>query len=363
MAESSTNLLSPYTLGPLTLKNRVVMTSLTRQRTDPNDNIPNDLLAEYYSQRAGAGLILTECSQILKESNAFPGSAGIYNEEQVAGWKKVTDAVHAKGSYIFLQIWHGGRIIAAALADGKQPIGPSPILPDGEYWSATGRVKYSDVPREMTKEDIKNIIEAFRLGAERAKRAGFDGVELHGANGYLVDNFLRSNSNQRTDEYGGSAANRCRFALEVIDALASVFGPERVGIKVSPLSPYNGMHDENPVETYGYLLEQLSARGIGFVEIRDAEDAEGLARFPDIIQTLRPYFKGTLIGNTGFDFEKGNAAIASGKADLISFGRLYISNPDLVERFRLGKELSQPDPKTFYVGGPKGYTDYPFLSA
>eukprot|EP01017_Pseudomicrothorax_dubius_P009099 TRINITY_DN13041_c0_g1_i2.p1 TRINITY_DN13041_c0_g1~~TRINITY_DN13041_c0_g1_i2.p1 ORF type:complete len:368 (-),score=93.93 TRINITY_DN13041_c0_g1_i2:51-1154(-) len=362
MESSGAKLLTPYKLGPFTLKNRCVMAALTRVRADPTTSVPNDLHVEYYSQRAGSAFILTECSQIVAESKSFPGSAGIHSEETVAGWKRVTDAVHEKGGLIFLQIWHGGRTVPSERS-GAQPIGPSPIIPNISYTGQEGSKKFSDTPREMTIEDIKNITEAFRLGAERAKRAGFDGVQLHGANGYLIDNFLRSGSNKRTDEYGGSVENRCRFPLEVIDQLISVFGADRVGIKISPLGRFNDMYDENPVETFSYLLEQLDARGCSFVELRDAEEATGKAQVPDIYKALRPFFKRAIVANQGLDFEKGNAIIASGLADLVSFGRLFIANPDLVERFRLGKGLNPPDPKTFYGSGPKGYTDYPFLSA
>lgn len=363
-------LFDEYILGDLKLRNRFVMSALTRTRADPVTLIPNDLHVTYYSQRATyAGLLLSECSPISNNSQAFIGAGGIFTKEQADGWKRVLDAVHAKNSHMFLQIWHGGRA-AHPFFIKEDCIAPSPIAIPGLLKAIN---QPYGVPREMTKEDIKLTIEQFRQGALRAKEAGFDGLELHGANGYLVDQFLQDNSNRRTDEYGGSIENRARFCLEAIDALVSVFGAKRVGIKLSPVSRFQDMFDSNPVALYTYLLKELDKRGIAFVEFVEPFP-EGVDKFMDpegkypfgshqiknCAATFRPFFSGTLICNNGLTPDTALEKIQEGEADLVSFGRLFIANPDLPLRVKNNWPLAQPDQATFYQGKEKGYTDYPF---
>jgi len=361
-------LLQSYKLGDLTLRNRIVMASMTRCRADPKNGVPTELHAEYYAQRASAGLILTECSPISVNGQSFLGTGGIYTKPQVEGWKKVTDAVHAKGAPIFTQLWHAGRSAIPALI-GEQNIGPSAIAIRGSLFPGCDFV----VPREMTKDDIKKVVEQFKQAAVNAKEAGFDGVELHGANGYLVDSFLRTSSNQRTDEYGGSAENRSRFCLEVIDAFISVYGAKRVGIKLSPVGRYQDMFDKNPVETFTYLVKELSKRGISYIQLSEPDapnpnsksDYEAPEKqMPEVSKVFRPHFKGTLMINNNLTPESAAKAINDGTADLVSFARYFINNPDFVERVAKGYPLHQEwDFGTFYQGGPKGYTDYPVFNS
>jgi len=361
MQKTSPVLFENYKLGPVTLKNRFVMASLTRMRCNPENGIPNDLLVEYYSQRASAGLILSECAAISERGNTFPGCGGIYNKEQVKGWKRVTDAVHQKGSKIFIQIWHGGRSAAANKNTGEPPLAPSAIVIKEDRRKGVPH----DVPKEMTHEDIKEVIEQFRQGALNAKEAGFDGIELHGAHGYLVDEFLRDGANKRTDEYGGSVENRSRFCLEIIDILIEIFGADRVGIKLSPVNKYQSMSDSDPVTLYTYLLQQLDKRGIAYIQIREMEDSAKTGdedkKLLELCKTLRPFFKGTIMINENLTPEKLTEAIENGYADLGVFGKPFISNPDFVERVQNGWPLNAWDFSTFFYGGnEKGYTDYPF---
>jgi N-ethylmaleimide reductase len=347
------------------------MAALTRLRADPKTGIPSDLHKEYYSQRAGsAGFNLTECTQVVPEGTSFLGSCGIHSEEQVQGWKNVTDAVHAKGGRIVLQIWHSGRAAHPDLHDGKQSISSSanPIREDAR--TAKGKVPHS-TPKAMEEEDFKYITHAFRKGAENAKKAGFDGLQLHCANGYLMDQFLRDSPNQRKDKYGGSIENRCRFPLEIIDQLIEVFGADRVGVKVSPLGRFQDMSDSEPIALYSYFFEELNKRKVAFVEVM--EKGEGFAgpskEFhvdPEtqmkgtVAENLKPFFKGIYIANNNFTYESANTAIEKGWADAVTFGRMFISNPDLVSRLQNGWPLNEPSVETFYFGGEKGYTDYPF---
>jgi len=349
-----------YKLGSITLKNRFVMASLTRVRCNPENSIPNDLLVEYYSQRASAGLIISECSAISERGNNFPGCGAIYNKEQIQGWKKVTDAVHKKDGKIFIQIWHGGRSTPANKKTGEPPLGPSAIAIKENRANGIPH----DIPKEMTHEDIKEVIEQFRQGAINTKEAGFDGIELHGAHGYLVDQFLRDSANKRTDEYGGSIENRCRFCLEVIDALIEVFGAGRVGIKLSPANAFQSMSDNDPLALYSYLLQQLDKRGIAYVQLRENESpgqpGSDDKQLNGVCKTLRPFFKGTIVINERLTPEKLTEALESGYADIGAFGKPFISNPDLVERAKNGWPLNAYDFSTFYGGNEKGYTDYPF---
>ena len=355
-------LFEPYKLGDVILRNRIVMAALTRARCDPTTGVPNDLHVKYYAQRASAGLIFTECTPVSANSNTYPGAAGIYNKDQVTGWKRVVDAVHAKGGVIYNQIWHGGRTAHPNVIGGEIPIGPSAIAIKGNFRKNIPHVQ----PREMNKEDFEAVREQFRQGALNAKEAGFDGIELHGGNGYLIDEFLRDGSNQRTDEYGGSPEKRCKFPLEIMDILIEVFGAGRVGIKLSPVSRYQDIYDSNPVATFGHLLEQLSKKNIAFVQFHEAEDGMDTVyeapkkQLPEVSKTLRPYYKGSLIINGDQTAESVAKAISGGYADLGSFGRAYMSNPDLVERMKNGWDLAPPaEFRAYYGGGEKGYSDYP----
>jgi N-ethylmaleimide reductase len=351
-------LLEKINFGPHVLKNRIVMAAMTRCRADPKDGVPNDLHVQYYSERAeNAGLVLTECSQVSERGNSFPGAAGIYSDEQVEGWKKVTEAVHKNDGLIYLQIWHGGRSASNKLT-GMTPVGPSPLpvrVKKGE------NIEYGDIPEELTKDGIKTVIEEFKNGAENAKKAGFDGIELHGANGYITDQFLRDGVNKRTDSYGGSVENRCRLTLEVMDVLISVFGADRVGIKLSPVGRYNDMYDSDPIITYSHLLTELNKRNVCFVQFTQSAgehhlyEKNGADQVADVFKTFRPLFNGVFIANNGLDWEKGNQVLKNNYADMVSYAKLYLANPDLVHRLRNGRELAQPDYKLLFTGGVNGY--------
>ena len=360
-------LFQSYKLGDVQLRNRFVMSALTRARCDPKTGIPGDVNVKYYTQRASAGLILTECSPVSMQGNTYPASGGIFTKEQVAGWKRVVDSVHSRGGKIFNQIWHGGRAVHPDVTK-VQNIGPSAIAIRGDLFAGMTH----QVPKEMTKEDIQKVKEEFRQAAINCKEAGFDGLELHGANGYLIDQFLRDGSNKRTDEYGGSVQNRSRLALEVIDILIQVYGAGRVGIKLSPVAKYQDMYDSDPLATYSYILQELSKKKIAFVELVEAgdlsknigEQSTEEEQMKEVSKTLRPYFKGTLIINNGVTPETAEKAIKEGYADLASFGRLFISNPDLVERIQNKWTLAESNPQTYFFGGENGYIDYiPYESA
>ena len=354
------NLFSPVKVGPYTLPNRMVMAPMTRLRAI--DSVPQPLMATYYAQRVSAGLIVTECTMVSPLSLGYMNCPGIYSSEQVAGWREVTEAVHAKEGRIFLQLWHSGRISHPALLGGELPVAPSAVAAVGELHTPEGK-RTLDTPRALETHEIPEIVEQFRKGAENALAAGFDGVELHGAFGYLIDQFLQDGSNQRTDEYGGSIEKRSRFLLEVVEAVSSVWGADRVGIKLSPSNTFYGMFDSNPKATFGYVIDALNRFGLGYLHLMEPNEVDLATR--DVLQSVtslfRPIFKGTLITNGGYDQEKGNAILASDDADLVSFGKLFIANPDLPKRFELKAPLNAPDPKTFYAPDEKGYTDYPFF--
>lgn len=355
------HLLSTVKLGPYTLPNRIVMAPLTRNRAGVG-NVPGPVNVTYYTQRASAGLIIAEATQVSPQGVGYPATPGIHSPEQVAGWQQVTDAVHERGGRIFLQLWHVGRISHPSLQPGGDlPVAPSAIAPDGEAQTYAGSQPFV-TPRVLETQEIPGIVEQFRVGAGNALAAGFDGVEIHGANGYLLDQFLRDGSNQRSDEYGGSIENRARLHLEVTESVVKVWGADRVGIRLSPSGTFNSMHDSNPTATFGYLVEALNRFGLAYLHLLEASDAD-LRHGGTAIPTsdLRRTFQGLLMVNSGYDREKAEAAIALGKADLVSFGTLFIANPDLPERFRLNAPLNQPDPATFYGGDEKGYTDYPIL--
>ena len=348
-------LLEPARLGDLPLKNRVVMAPLTRARALPS-RIPNDLMALYYSQRANAGLILTEATVVSPQGIGYADTPGIWSPEQVEGWKKTTAAVHAKGGLIFLQLWHVGRVSHPMFLNGELPVAPSAIAPRGFVSLVRPKTRFV-VPRALERAEIPGIVESFRKGAENAKLAGFDGVEVHGANGYLLDQFLQSSTNRRTDDYGGPVENRARLLLEATDAAVSVWGPDRVGVHLAPRADAHDMGDEDLKGTFGYVAGELGKRKLAFLFLRDGQGEGYLTPY------LKERFGGTVIANQGLTPELAEALVREKKADLVSFGTLYISNPDLVERIRAGGPFSQPDTATMYAGGAAGYSDYPALAS
>lgn len=354
------NLFSPVKLGSYILSNRMVMAPMTRLRAV--GSVPNPLMATYYTQRVSAGLIVTECTMVSPQSLGYMNCPGIYSPEQVEGWRQVTEAVHEKGGLIFLQLWHCGRISHASLLGGELPVAPSAIAPQGQLHTPVGKVNM-ETPRALETHEIPEIIEQFRRGAENALEAGFDGVELHGAFGYLIDQFLQDGSNQRTDEYGGSVENRARFLLEVVEAVASVWGENHVGIKLSPSNTFYGMHDSNPEATFGYAIDALNRFNLAYLHLMEPNETDLATRdvLHPVTPRFRPIYKGTLITNGSYDKESGNSIITRGEADLVSFGKLFLANPDLPQRFELNAPLNEPNPKTFYAPDEKGYTDYPFL--
>ena len=356
-------LFSPIQLGPHTLPNRMAMAPMTRNRADEG-NVPQALNVEYYSQRAGAGLIITEATQISPQGVGYPATPGIHSAEQVAGWKRITGAVHAKGGHIFLQLWHVGRISHPSLQpNGAMPVAPSAIRPAGQVYTYQGMQDY-ETPHALALSEIPGIIEDYRAAAKNALDAGFDGVEIHGANGYLLDQFLRDGSNQRTDAYGGSIANRARLMLEVTDAVCKIWGGNRVGIRLSPLQPFNDMRDSNPEATFSYAVEQLNRFGLAYLHVTEmGKDKPGTAGPAFDLGKLRTMWKGVYMTNSGYDLARASAALTMGDADMVSFGVPFLSNPDLPVRFAKGAALNTPDQATFYGGNEKGYTDYPFLDA
>ncbi|MFZ0267793.1 alkene reductase [Caulobacter sp.] len=346
-------LFDPLVLGDLELPNRVVMAPLTRLRAGPTQ-IPNALMADYYAQRASAGLLITEGVPVVPQGVGYQGVPGIWSQEQVEGWKLVTKAVHDKGGRIFMQIWHVGRISDPSFHGGAAPVAPSAIAAKGHVSLLRPERPYP-TPRALTTDEVVGVVEAFRKGAENAKAAGFDGVEIHGANGYLLDQFLQDGSNQRTDRYGRSIENRARLMLEVADAAASVFGPGRVGMHLAPRADSHSMGDSDLAATFGYVAKELGKRGIAFLCAREYDGPDSLGA------DLKKAFGGVYIANEKFTAATAQAALDAGKADAVAFGKAYIANPDLVERLRLGAPLNDPDPTTFYGGDGRGYVDYPAL--
>ncbi len=361
-----TDFFSPLTLGPLTLPNRLVMAPLTRSRAADND-VPSDLAVTYYTQRATAGLIISEATQISAQGKGYPKTPGIFTEDQIAGWRKVTDSVHAAGGRIFLQMWHVGRIShPSTQANSELPVAPSAIKPSGKIFTVTGEQEFV-TPRALETSELPGIIQQYATGAQNAKDAGFDGVEVHGANGYLLDQFLRDSTNQRTDEYGGSAQNRARLLLEVTEAVIKVWGADRVGARLSPYSEFNDIRDSAPVETFTYVAQKLRDLSLIYLHVIEPVHADHMMSMPQsetqpIAPILREAFGGTFMLNGGYDKETGMAAIESGDADLIAFGVPFIVNPDLVRRYRIDAPLNTPDQSTFYAGGAGGYIDYPALA-
>jgi N-ethylmaleimide reductase len=351
-------LFTPLTAGALQLQNRILMAPLTRCRADA-EHVPTPLMAEYYAQRAGAGLIIAEATMAMEGNSAFWREPGIYSTAQVQGWKHVTEAVHAKGGRIVLQIWHGGRACHPLLNGGVQPVAPSalPITGD-EVHTPEGKKPYV-TPRELRDEEIPGIIEGFKQAAQNAATAGFDGVEIHGANGYLLDEFLRDGANKRTGPYGGSVENRARLLLEVTHAAIQVWGSGRVGLRVSPLNSYNSMTDSAPIALSTYLAQTLNDLPLAYLHVMRSDFFQ--IQTGDVLTPIRRHFKGTLVGNMGYSAQEANEAIAAGTLDAVAFGVPFLANPDLAARFASGAALNAPDASRFYSPGPEGYTDYPTL--
>ena len=358
---ASDPLFAPLKMGAVELPHRVLMAPLTRSRSTQPGDVPNAMNAEYYAQRAGAGLIVSEATQVSPQGKGYAFTPGIHSDEQVAGWKLVTDAVHAAGGRIFLQLWHVGRISHVDLQpDGAAPVAPSAIRAKSQtYVSAeSGMVDLSE-PRALEADEIEGVVDQFRVGAQRAKDAGFDGVEIHGANGYLLDQFTRSGSNVRTDDFGGSVENRLRFPLMVTDAVVNVWGADRVGYRVSPLGTFNDMDDDDPAETFNALARALGERGLASLHAMEA--FAGSPKDVPFFERLRKSCDGVYIANGGYDADSAREALGSGRADAVAFGEAYIANPDLAERYRVGAQLNEPDKDAYYGGTEKGYTDYPTL--
>jgi N-ethylmaleimide reductase len=358
---TSLDIFSPFTLGPLQLPNRVVMAPMTRNRAG-RGNAPGALNATYYAQRASAGLIISEATQISPQGVGYPGTPGIHSAEQVAGWRGVTKAVQAAGGRMYLQLWHVGRISHPSLQPhGALPVAPSAIAPAGQAMTLEG-MKPFVTPRALAIAEIAAIVEDYRRAAHNARDAGFDGVELHGANGYLIDQFLRDGSNRRTDRYGGTASNRARFLIEVVEAICGEWDAGRVGVRLSPTNPFNDMADGNPAATFATVVGELNRFGLAYLHIVEpaASDPVTNGELPDI-RFFRKLWRGALIGNKGYDLARANAVIHHGWADLVSFAVLFLANPDLPVRFRRGGPFNAPDRKTFYGGSAAGYTDYPLI--
>ena len=357
-----TDLFSPLMLGELRLPNRIIMAPLTRNRAG-DGNVPTDLNALYYRQRASAGLIIAEATQVNPQGVGYPHTPGIHSPEQVRGWQKVTSAVHEEGGRIFLQLWHVGRISHPSLQPGGElPVAPSAIKPSqGQAMTYEGLQDYV-TPRALAVDELPGISADYRKAAENAAQAGFDGVEVHCANGYLLDQFLRDGTNQRRDDYGGAIENRVRFPLEVIAAVREVWAADKVGVRISPSGTFNDMSDSNPLQTFGYFVEQLNNFDLAYLHIIEAT-AEDMCAGAEAVPTapFRERFGGVLMVNGGYDFEGGQSAIREGRADLVCYGKPFIANPDLPVRFKLGAPLNEPDPDSFYGGDEQGYTDYPAL--
>jgi 2,4-dienoyl-CoA reductase-like NADH-dependent reductase (Old Yellow Enzyme family) len=346
-------LFDPFQAGELTLPNRIIMAPLTRCRASAG-RVPNALMSEYYAQRASAGLIISEATSVSPMGVGYPDTPGIWSPEQVEGWKLVTRAVHNAGGRILLQLWHVGRMSDPYYLDGALPVAPSAIAPDG-HPSLLRPKKPFVTPRALETSEIAGIIDEYRRGAENARLAGFDGVEIHGANGYLLDQFLQDSTNHRTDAYGGPIENRARLMLEVVDAVASVWGPGRVGMHLAPRGDAHSMGDSEPASTFGYVARELGQRGLAFLCTRESLGERRLG------PALKAAFGGTYIANEKFTRATAEHVLHDGEADAVAFGKLFIANPDLPHRFAIDAPLNEPNPETFYASGPAGYTDYPFF--
>jgi 2,4-dienoyl-CoA reductase-like NADH-dependent reductase (Old Yellow Enzyme family) len=347
------NLFQPLQLGALELPNRIVMAPLTRCRSSAG-RVPNALMRDYYVQRASAGLILSEATSVTPMGVGYPDTPGIWSKEQIEGWKAITQAVHAAGGRIMLQLWHVGRLSHPVYLEGASPVAPSAIAAEGHVSLLRPKQPYP-VPRALETDEIPGVVEAYRQGAENARIAGFDGVEIHGANGYLLDQFLEDSANKRTDRYGGAIENRARLMLEVTDAVIAVWGAARVGMHLSPRGDAQSMGDADPKATFGYVARALGKRGLAFICAREHEGPDALGPY------LKREFGGVYIANEGFTQEAAERIVASGDADAVAFGKSFIANPDLPERFRRHAPLNEPSPETFYAKGAEGYVDYPAL--
>jgi N-ethylmaleimide reductase len=372
LSPSAEKLFEHIRLGPYQLRHRIVMAPLTRSRARAPGNIPTPLMAAYYAQRAPAAMIISEATQVSMQGQGYAWTPGIHSREQVEGWRLVTAAVHAAGGLIFLQLWHVGRISHPALQpDNMLPVGPSAIKADAtafiENEQGQGEVVPCVAPRALASEEMPYLVRQYQRGLRNAVEAGFDGVEIHGANGYLIEQFLCTGSNKRSDNYGGPIANRARLLMEVVEAACAEWGSERVGVRLSPLSTFNDIHDENPHLTYGHVAEKLNDYRLAYLHVINPAAAaleKKLAPPPEamkMVDLIRNKYRGLMILCGGFDHDTAEEWLEQGKADLIAFGRKFIANPDLPERFRQRAELNPDDPATYYGGGPKGYTDYPTL--
>lgn len=352
-------LFTPLKLGALDVPNRIFMAPLTRCRAG-DEHVPNALMAEHYAQRASAGLIIAEATMAIEGNSAFWKEPGIYSAKQIAGWQRVTDAVHAADGRIFLQIWHGGRACHPLLNRGAQPVAPSPIaITDDEVRTPEGKKPYV-IPRELRDDELPGIVAGFRKAAENAKTAGFDGIEIHGANGYLLDEFLRDGSNKRTGPYGGSFENRARLTLEVLEAVSAVWGNDRVSLRISPLNSYNSMIDSDPVGLFTWFAERLNDYHLAYLHVMRGDFFQ--QQSGDVMTPIRQHYKGVLIGNMGYTGEEAGKDVAAGRIDAVAFGTSFLANPDLPARIKTGTLLNPPNPATFYTWDAEGYTDYPVLN-
>ena len=357
---SNSDLFSPISLDGLTLPNRVIMAPLTRNRAAMPGNVPQPMNAIYYAQRAGAGLIISEATQVSAEGIGYPATPGIHSEEQIQGWRAVTDAVHARGGHIFVQLWYCGRISHPdLLPDNQQPVSASAIKPAGEAVTLEGMKPFVE-PRALRTEELPGIVEQYRQAARSAHAAGFDGVEIHAANGYLLDQFLRDGTNQRTDNYGGTLENRSRLLLEVLAAVLETWQPAQVGVRISPENSFNDIQDSDPQATFDFIAQALSGRGLAYLHVVEGDMMTGDGALD--YRQLRDHFDGYYMANNGYDKARGQQAITTGAADMVSFGKPFLANPDLVERFRTDAALNAADEQTFYGGDETGYTDYPTIS-
>ena len=346
-------------VGALTVPNRIFLAPLTRARAG-GGHLPNDLMAEYYAQRASGGLLITECTMVAPRTSAFIAEPGIYSAEQVQAWKKVTSAVHAKGGRIFLQIWHAGRAAHPDINGGAPTVSSTARPIEGEIHTPDGKVPHA-AAHVLSEAEIPAIVAAFVQGAKNAIEAGFDGVEVHGANGYLIDQFLRDGVNNRTDAYGGPLENRARLLFEVLEGVSAAIGSDRVGLRLSPLNSYNSMRDSDPVAFITFLAQRLNDFNLAYLHVMRADFFQ--AQKGDVMTPAREHYKGVLVGNMGYTAEEAEQAIADGKLDAVAFGTSFLANPDLPERIKAGAALNTPDQSTFYTPGAKGYTDYPALQA
>ncbi len=359
------SLFDSFDLGAIRLPNRVVMAPLTRARADEND-VPTEMMAQYYAQRASAGLVISEAINITPNSQSFERSPGLYTPDQTEGWRRVVDAMHEAGGRIVAQLWHTGRASSFALLDGQAPVSPSGLnddLHELHVWGQLENGVYTKIhatpSRAMTLDEVKDAVQEYRLGAENAVKAGFDGVEIHAANGYLPHQFLSPTTNQRDDAYGGSVENRARFLREIIEQVAEVIPLNRIGVRISPFAAYNNVRDPNPVETYKYVAEMLESFGVAYLHIGDTNGWFDRPDLPRILEIVRPGFSGPVIVNGGISGDKAQALVSNGDADLVAFGRAFIANPDLVDRLKVGAPIEMPSPMDWYGGSEKGYTDYP----